>query len=57
MDVKSTHPPWLHTYFDIMTFRLEKGGVGSVKKARDSDLIPDNSGKTSPGIQPESSQV
>lgn len=35
----------------------KRGGVGSVKKARDSHLIPDNGGKTSPGIQPESSHI
>lgn len=67
MDVKSAHAPWLHTYSDIMTFQLGKkksgGGINRVpvkkarKSLRDSHLIPDNGGKTSPGIQPESSQI
>lgn len=52
---------WHH---DISIGKKKSGGGINrvpVKKARkplrDSHLIPDNGGKTSPGIQPESSQI
>lgn len=57
----TAHLLWRH---DLSIGKKKSGGVINrvpVRKARkslrDSHLIPDNGGKTSPGIQPESSQV